>query len=803
MIIRYYKNDELAYTNRKRYRNISQFSYIEEEQRSVLLGDGANTQIKTNKNNICNYVTIDDTRWYVISYFYMNGSQVTLNLQRDVIGEFGISRCYGKIDRGYTTGKLRNRKELSVNQTLKDRIRLIPDNDTENGWTVSTHDNEKWGIIYLAKPQTDEQKVSVNIPGLSLPISNIPYVDSGTGYTKGIPVTKLEIYVSLYFGDNNKGVRFVKVEFYEDFTYKIIENNEVEDDYPENIKVKTDYSSITFRGNEGKEYCNKIISVMCDRISYRQMTDDTYTFQVAKTSQIENESVVNAYDNRYDGKIIKRGNEFIKFSIRTYYDVKNYKTTSNLDTFYNDTFQQSGDYRFTIPDGSGYTATFSKGEYNDFIRCESYTHRYKVILSNSTVPASDINEMEIDTGVNFIDEPYAIFAIPLFDCTISNTTEGTYIIRVNEAFNIFNTIISKLSGGTSPLLVDAQIYPYMPDLTSVNFVSNGIPLFNISSTTYERTCTISLFPYLDIKKEYISREYSIISPDQTDKFSFNFYDYINRIEVDDNIVGKNKAKISFVIKTSLKPFAILTSCVIVRDNDSLIGIRYESDIKGCQPSSNGFECSISSNAFETYKRENSNYQAIFNMQRESLEKQHEVERKNEKASAVMNTITATTMGAIAGASLGQVAGGKIGAGIGAAAGAAISGATVGIAMNEQYKANEDLRDYELKLQQNTFDLNIGTIKNLPNSISRISSFNEIILRDFWFVVETYECTEEELALIDDFIAQYGYELGVYGFLSNFYKNKWFIKANIIKSSYPVNLHAIASKELNGGIYIYE
>ena len=102
MIIKYYKNPDLAYSNRRRYSKsyIDSLTPTTEEQRSVLLGDGATTSIKTSVNNICEYVTIDSTRWYVTSYTYMNGSQVELNLRRDVIGENRFNSMFGKIQRG-------------------------------------------------------------------------------------------------------------------------------------------------------------------------------------------------------------------------------------------------------------------------------------------------------------------------------------------------------------------------------------------------------------------------------------------------------------------------------------------------------------------------------------------------------------------------------------------------------------------------------------------------------------------------------------------------------------------------------
>ena len=233
-----------------------------------------------------------------------------------------------------------------------------------------------------------------------------------------------------------------------------------------------------------------------------------------------------------------------------------------------------------------------------------------------------------------------------------------------------------------------------------------------------------------------------------------------------------------------------------------MGITYDSDLRGSQPSSNGFECSLSSNAFESYKRQNSNYQQIFALQQEELRKQHSVERVNEKTAKTINTITATAMGAIGGANIGGIFG-SIGKGIGAVSGGITSGSVVGHYMDKQYKANEELREYEQTLQKHMFDLEIGTIKNLPNAISRISSFNEIIMRDFWYVVEIYECSEKEKEIVDNFIEKYAYGIGVFDYLIKYQKDGWFLRSTLVSSNYPVNLHLIAEKEFMGGIYYYE
>ena len=82
MIINYYKSSDLSYANRKRYKTFNYIPDSTEQQNAVKLGDGARTTIKTSASNLCNYVKIDNTRWYVVSYRYVNGGQVILNLQR-------------------------------------------------------------------------------------------------------------------------------------------------------------------------------------------------------------------------------------------------------------------------------------------------------------------------------------------------------------------------------------------------------------------------------------------------------------------------------------------------------------------------------------------------------------------------------------------------------------------------------------------------------------------------------------------------------------------------------------------------
>ena len=149
----YYKDNNLKYASRNRYRNLSEFSPANAETyKKVLYGDGSQMTLKTSFENICDYILIQDdkhgnSRWFVMAYSFLNGSQVELQLQRDVIGEFGVEDCFGKIERGVTDSFLKYRKELSLNEILKKRQYLMPDTNTFGNYTVSTKENSMWGIM--------------------------------------------------------------------------------------------------------------------------------------------------------------------------------------------------------------------------------------------------------------------------------------------------------------------------------------------------------------------------------------------------------------------------------------------------------------------------------------------------------------------------------------------------------------------------------------------------------------------------------------------------------------------------------
>lgn len=790
MLIKYYKNSDLTYSSRKRYRNLPNLEYIEEEQKSVLFGDGSITSIKTNSNNICDYVTIDNTRWFVTSYKYLNGGQVELFLQRDVIGEFGLDNCYGKIERGHTDTILKRRKELNLNQILKNRIPLIPQSNKYGNYYVDNHNDELWGVVYITKPSTTEQEVVVNIPSFRptniLDLDALPegyynksnnLISNFNGYISFRKRTGTFTSKSYIFNFN---VSF-KYQGYNDIVIDVIDVQYYGDSISDTtIPIRLEQSDINTSISIND--MSKCIKDYLRVVSLNIINNGTY---FVFPSYVENLYNLEEYNNSIIKETINEEDVYYEY----YYNIEqftNFSSSQGIDAILENAFKYKG-VRTYGNIGVSCVVNYNYSELYK-INCNAENIIQKYNLKRRLLTNEEQGSITIDLTEDLIDEPYIIYIIPLYNVLITRG-DAEYDIDRAKAFNVFNNFIQALSGENA-YLVDAQVYPYCPNLATVSNSLNGIPFFTISGTSFERDCVINLNPYEDIKKEYIAREYSIVSPDQTDKFSFNFYDY-----------KLNKSPLKIEIKTALKPFSIISSAVLIPDNGSLMNITYDSDLRGCQPSSNGFEVSISTNAFQQYVRNNSNYQNIFNKNQEYLKKQQDVERVNEKTQAIVNTLSATAMGAIGGSALGGIAG-KKGAGIGAGIGATVAATTVGIAMGTQYQKNEELREYEYNLQEQMFDLNLGTIKNLPNTLSRISSFNEIILKDFWFIIEIYECSDFELSLIDNFINMYGYGLGVYDFFVKYIKQGGFIRGNLITSNYITNLHNIANNELKGGIYYY-
>ena len=798
MQVKYYKVGQLAYATRQRYIDISRLlPYKEEDNKSVRLGNGANTSVKTQIEDLdeprqITYVTIDDTRWFVIDYIYLNGKQVQFNLQRDTVGEFGLGTAYGRIERGYTDGILKYRKELSLNEVLIKRVPLKSNSNTYGNLTVDNHEDEMWGVLYFTKDSTKD-KVSINIPAFTPkyqtgtpPQVDIEYRDGDVKQDIFFSADIVIKAVSMNYVVGSKAIRF---------TYKAKWNTV--NDLSTSISYKLSESASTnpfFTVVTGDtiwsdSIVDNVLSLLKLYINQNFVSNGFYRPSADGIIDLE------AAPPNADGFIYKYNDKFYQYSasknVKSRYG--NYDFSVLVNGFNEYLLRQTNSVSSIESVGS---SLFNNDGYH---KAQSMIEVNTVVYTNRVLSGSEAGVLDISMTQQLVDEPYCILVCPLYSAVL--TIDGKqYNVSKTSAFNVFNEVIQSLSGQNG-FLIDAQIYPYCPRIEKVQSSISEYPFMSILSTSFETDVVVQPRPYMDVKKEYITRNYSIVSPDQSSKFTFSIYDYVRDFVEEGD---KNAVNVNIKIKTALKPFSIISSAVITRVN-SLKGLNYDSNLEGSQSASGGFECSLASDAFETYKRQNSNYQQLFDIDRNELRKNQEVEKVNESMQYVMNIATGTAFGAITGAQIGDLGIGNLAGskGIGAAVGAGVSAAAIATTGGIQIAKNNELREYEREIQQQRFDLTIGTIKNLPNSVNRISSFNEIIMKDFYYVLETYECTSDEMQVVENFIENYGYGIGVFDIIANYQKNGWFLKASVTKSELPITLHQAFKNDLEGGVYIYE
>jgi len=452
--------------------------------------------------------------------------------------------------------------------------------------------------------------------------------------------------------------------------------------------------------------------------------------------------------------------------------------------------------------------------FNQVVLMHTQSYSYNE-LDNFSV---ELDKTKINNGL-IISQPYGIIAIPLFD--IRYKLNGV-IKNASGSDNqkVFYKLINKYSGGSNPFIIDAQIIPYAPTIFKQNrktdngvyidytnltdIIANksstysGVPIIMLNSADITVNKYVDLNPYEDIQKEYTLRSYRLQSPGQDAAFDFKYYDY-NRYGVPFieyiNNVPTRMGDTMIQIDITLKPFGLyMHASPYVRDN-ALVANKDYDEIKGLVCGAGVFESTLTSSAYETYRRENSMFSDIQERRIESLNIEHNTERTNETWAGVIGTIQATALGAMAGdAMFGRV---------GAMASGAIAGAMSGGAFIAQYNANETLRQREIEDAWFYYKAQLQTIKNLPNTVNRVSQLNQDILNHFCVYIEVYDATSDENVLYDTFVENVGNRLEINDTVSSYLINGKYIQGRILKSNLRQDVFEAIRNDFEKGVYYYE
>jgi len=478
---------------------------------------------------------------------------------------------------------------------------------------------------------------------------------------------------------------------------------------------------------------------------------------------------------------------------------------------------------------------------NDYIYGDVGNNSYSLIYAPSYITLELVpvgtNTSRLDFSPSnkrrhLTDSPYDMFAIPFSPIRIISPTGAVHVNQVNtEAiFSCVQEFARKQGVGNGKPLYDLQLLPYCPFPELI--VSKGVVRLpgTDSSADYGKTytniaagkltkgegdtpdvweeierigvviyCTSSSFtnsinitdPSTQTNKKIRSETelYRLVSPNYNGAFDFN--------------AAKNDGLTSLNISCSYKPFTPFIQ--VAPEFGGLYGRSFSKENRGLICGGD-FSMPIVTDTWSAYQQQNRNYQAIFDRQIENMEIQNQYQRTQD----IFNAVTGSIQGGVSGAMTGAAAGPW----------GAVAGAVVGTAASTaggiiDYQMKETLRNEAIDYSKDQFGYQLGNIKALPDSLSKISAFN--INNKIFPALEYYCASQEEINALINKIKYNGMTVMVIGNIQEFssykpdlfsriYEDKKYtyikgkiIDLDLIHDDYHI-VNTIAG-ELNKGVFI--
>jgi len=365
-------------------------------------------------------------------------------------------------------------------------------------------------------------------------------------------------------------------------------------------------------------------------------------------------------------------------------------------------------------------------------------------------------KIKISSGrANTFQQNFDIVAIPFLD--FAGEQQNLTIIKPDgtdfETSSILiSSNLSEICKSLGNNLYDVQILPYCPvpdcitgnlelDLRNLlnptegvgfDYILNNTDQIGVCIYIQENSFETDIFTENNIeittslsKKEASNLQlFRFVSPNYQGQFDFN--------------IGKNNKECKNIkAYCSYKPYTPFIK--VAPEFNEFYGDNFK-DARGLICGGD-FSIGAISDAWINFQLNNKNYQNIFNREIQNMDFEYSIEMRNQIISGTVGVGTSALTGAAAGAVAGSIVPG-IGTAIGAAAGAIGGTLTSGIGMAvdtitmaQRYKENKDLAI-------DKFNYQLGNIKALPYTITKVSSIDYI--SKIWPFVEEYNCTDEEL-----------------------------------------------------------
>ena len=415
-----------------------------------------------------------------------------------------------------------------------------------------------------------------------------------------------------------------------------------------------------------------------------------------------------------------------------------------------------------------------------------------------------------DTIIKLPDAPYAMMAIPyaIKDYYDGDTKLGT--ITREQAMQIAQATSRKYSSGG--WLMDIQLLPFCPcvevirtdgnidlskavanarvyyeDVSSQSLVHKIGGVICCRRSTFQTNIYTSLgelfkIHVYDIKIENQTTKCRIVSPNGNGAFEFS----------PAKMTYANDKDIGFLARCTYMPYQpyIRVFPQFARmyggDYNDYRGLIFGGD----------FSLPQISDSWEAYQIQNKNYQAMFNRQIESMDKQHVAGLISDIAGAVTGTVGGVAGGALSGSMVGGAKGSLAGGIVGGVA--SLIGGAADVGINAYLRADQR----EAVIEQHNWQLQ--NIQALPYSVTKVNNFN--FDSNYVPYLEVYVCDDSEIDNFIKYLDLRSYSINRYGKLNDYIKptGRTFLKGMIVRLAEVYDdshyMAAIAD-EVNQGFYI--
>lgn len=416
------------------------------------------------------------------------------------------------------------------------------------------------------------------------------------------------------------------------------------------------------------------------------------------------------------------------------------------------------------------------------------------------------------------DAPYDLMCMPFSDTLRITNSLSSGFVQVTAskqlALDVARAFINKYSGAGT--VYDAQILPYCPlSSTIVTKSSTGVVTMNLADSTGKMYTAVkdengnTVGYILHSSLSSFNRQITLANPvvindykiqNECDLYRLCSPNYNGIFEFS---AAKNGGISTINIQCTYKPFTPYIK--LYPTWGRLYGSNFGEDDYDARGLVCGGDFSLpaTTSAWETYELQNKNYQLSFDRQIQNMEVNNSVQREREIWGIASGTLGATVQGATAG----LMAAGPYGALAGLATGAASLAGGI-----RDLQLNDTLRKEAIDYTKDQFGYQLGNIKALPQSLSKVTAYN--IDNKYFPFLEYYTCTNDEKQALANKIAFNGMTVMAIGKIVDYINNNWsytvggktitsrkYIKGRLIRLAVgDYNIVNAIADEINKGVY---